>query len=76
MPLLESGARFPSVMQVVIYRYLCINGREVPILEAVCRYEVVSQYLQTLLVHSGEDALQAEQGYVLDPRQALFSSES
>lgn len=62
MPLLESGARFPSVMQTVIYMYLYINGRGVPILEAVCRYEVINQYLQMLIVHPGVDASQAEQG--------------
>lgn len=50
------------MIQIVIYTNLYIDGRGVPILEAVCRYEIINQYLQTLIVHPGVDVLQAEQG--------------
>lgn len=33
-----------------------------PILEKVCRYEIISHCLQTLKVHHGGGALKAEQG--------------
>lgn len=49
-------------MQIVSYMYLYVNGRGVPTREAMYTYEVINQYLQTLIVHPREDKLQAEQG--------------